>query len=214
MLSSSTSPLRRLADILIRVEDLAFVLCWADEGGNVADIELPRLGLRFKANARGGLECLGFSGLCVACEDLSGLSSRVQQLLAQFGGAAMLLKGPDGELGVVCSALQRPRRPGGGPYPLEWVAPLVFDRSETTSSHTSPSTQKQKSGHYFFGIHPSHCYVSAQDLAAELYRLTCCWLMHRYDEVWRLRFETITMSGDVKIQYFGIDQFIRCIEQS
>lgn len=53
-----------------------------------------------------------------------------------------------------------------------------------------------------------------QDLAAELYRLTCCWLMHRYDEVWRLRFETITMSGDVKIQYFGIDQFIRCIEQS
>lgn len=45
MLISSTSPLRRLAtrhlkelkaaaeaDILTRVEDLAFVLCWADQG--------------------------------------------------------------------------------------------------------------------------------------------------------------------------------------
>ncbi len=28
-----------------------------------------------------------------------------------------LSKGPDGELGVLCSALQRPRRPGGGPGP-------------------------------------------------------------------------------------------------
>lgn len=56
------------AEILIRMEDLAFVLCWADETGwfascsslhvflaatcsvgNIADIELPRLGLRFKA---------------------------------------------------------------------------------------------------------------------------------------------------------------------
>ena len=37
--------------------------------GNIADIELPRLGLRFKAgsqaNGRGGLECMGFSGLCL-----------------------------------------------------------------------------------------------------------------------------------------------------
>jgi len=63
---------------------------------------------------------------------------------------------------------------------LEWVAAVVFDRSESISSRS-----KEKSGHYFFSIHPSHCYVSAQDLAAELYRLTCCWLMHRYEEVVR-----------------------------
>ena len=30
----------------------------------MAEIELPRLGLRFKANGRGDLECLGFNGLC------------------------------------------------------------------------------------------------------------------------------------------------------
>ena len=131
------------------------------------------------------------------------------------------------------------------PFPLEWVAPLVFDRSESISClatwnrsfkvvtvriRSRGSRSNEKSGHYFFSIHPSHCYVSAQamtvetccnmsqpvsacydkdvnicqamssyvkilsccqpfavpdpckDLAAELYRLTCCWLMHRYEE--------------------------------
>ncbi|CAJ1461289.1 unnamed protein product [Effrenium voratum] len=179
MLSGTSPPLRRLAEVLTRIEDLAFILCWADEGGNVAEIELTRLGLHFKGNSRGGLECLGFNGLCIAASDLSQSSSKVRKLLAQFAGAALLLKGPDGELGVVSSALQRPRRPGGGPMPLEWVAPLVFDRTEFGG------IGNDKSGHYFFSIHPSHCYAFAQDLAAELYRLTCCWLMHQYEEVVR-----------------------------
>lgn len=148
-------------------------------------------------------------------------------------------KGPDGELGVLCSALQRPRRPGGGPgpqpsfgkvclvclfiwislvwshtmgcnmlqsvsrdrpFPLEWVAAVVFDRSESISCPAAKlversvsfsvycvvlhyrvvffksncskrrrgSRSKEKSGHYFFSIHPSHCYVSAQET---------CWIV-------------------------------------
>ena len=58
------------ADVLTRIEDLAFILCWADEQGNeiymkpwplhgplgcslsgrVAEVALPRLGLNFKAH--------------------------------------------------------------------------------------------------------------------------------------------------------------------
>ena len=61
--------------MLIRVEDLAFILCWADEAGgaigfdlkkaavtavpgNISEIELPRLGLRFKVRHNGPVEIL------------------------------------------------------------------------------------------------------------------------------------------------------------
>eukprot|EP00439_Symbiodinium_sp_Y106_P025929 s1345_g3.t1 len=182
MLSQSDSPLRRLADVLTRIEDLAFILCWADEQGRVAEVALPRLGLNFKVNRQGCLECLGFGGLSIAAEARlaeQSVSSKVRHRLQQFGGAALLLQGEEGELAVLCSALQRPRRPAGGPSPVEWGAPLVFDRSKRMSSD-SPGP-----GHYFFSLHSSQTYAQAQDLAAELYRLTCCWLMHRYDEVVR-----------------------------
>ena len=82
------------AEILIRVEDLAFILCWADEAGwvvgcvvptpfslsffpfvcdieqacltqigtgHIVEIELPRLGLRFKA------PCGGFDQIQEIC---------------------------------------------------------------------------------------------------------------------------------------------------
>jgi len=62
------------ADVLTRIEDLAFILCWADEQGSVAisvsmrwhrgprvdllgrvaEVALPRLGLNFKARRRPG----------------------------------------------------------------------------------------------------------------------------------------------------------------
>ncbi|CAE7814442.1 CML12 [Symbiodinium sp. CCMP2456] len=174
MLSQSDSPLRRLADVLTRIEDLAFILCWADEQGRVAEVALPRLGLNFKANRHGCLECLGFGGLGFGLGYRA--TNTVRHRLQQFGGAALLLQGEEGELAVLCSALQRPRRPAGGPSPVEWGAPLVFDRSNRRGSD-SPGP-----GHYFFSLHSSQTYAQAQDLAAELYRLTCCWLMHRYDE--------------------------------
>ncbi|CAE7561345.1 CML12 [Symbiodinium natans] len=181
LLSETGSPLRRLADVLTRIEDLAFILCWADEQGRVAEVALPRLGLNFKVNGQGGLECLGFGGLSIAAESRmaeQSVSSKVRLQLQRFGGAALLLQGQDGELAVLCSALQRPRRPAGGPSPIEWGAPLVFDRSKGASSIDSPA-------HYFYSIHSSQTHAQAQDLAAELYRLTCCWLMHSYDEVVR-----------------------------
>ena len=71
------------------------------------------------------------------------------------------------------------------PFPLEWVAPLVFDRSESISCLAAwncsfkvvtvscqlirswGSRSNEKSGHYFFSIHPSHCYVSAQAMTVE-----------------------------------------------
>lgn len=202
LLAPAGSALRRLARLLLRLEDLSHILVWslselskANDDCTIDLIELPRLHLTFRAKVEAGsvrLYCEQHEGFFIT----NGRSDDVMRLLEGVPNS-LLLEHQDGGLSVLVSAASLPKRVAAvdgetaessgpdrlQPFPSEldlscgdtrWLANLGAER------------------HYLYPVHVSRAFLFCPSLAASLYMLLLRLLARQYEAVVAMAGQCVT----------------------
>lgn len=180
----STSPLKILSHILLRLENLSHILIWTfapvkkpDDVCTIDLVELPRVRLSFRLEeSRGALKmfCQEHTGLYIS----SNRDSSTVKLLKGLPHA-VLLENWRGEL-FICMAASavptRPMRPGS-----IFSTELLLDRTNVEWNGNLGDVR-----HYIYPIHISRAFLFTPTLSSALYLLLLRLMSRQYDLAFRL----------------------------